>query len=106
MATFVLLVPANLLPLMHISMLGMVRESRIGSGATALWNHQWVVIAGLTAALASVLPLVRFAMLSVVLSLLRVEVRVAWLGRVFRWTLHLDQWAMPPMHVCWRSCRQ
>lgn len=99
LATFALLIPANVLPLMHISLLGMARESRIGSGVSALWSHQWVLLAALVAVLAIVLPLVRFAILSVVLSLLRFQVRVAWLGKAFRWALHLDHWAMPDVFL-------
>ena len=48
-ATFVLLIPANLLPLMHVSMLGKTRESWIGSGVRELWTHQWVILAAVVA---------------------------------------------------------
>lgn len=44
-ATFVLLFPANLLPIMHVSMVGMTRESRLGTGIVTLWQHQWVIVA-------------------------------------------------------------
>jgi len=98
-ATFALLIPANVLPLMRVSILGMTRESRIGSGIRELWNHQWVIVAVLVAALVIVLPLLRFALLTVVLSCVRVGARPAWLGRVFRWTLQLDPWAMPDVFL-------
>jgi paraquat-inducible protein A len=98
-ATFVLLIPANVLPLMQVSVLGMTRDSRIVSGVRALWEHQWVIVALLVAALVIVLPLLRFAMLSVVLGLVRARLRPPWLGKVFRWTLQLDQWAMPDVFL-------
>lgn len=94
-ATFVLLFPANLAPLMRVSMLGMTRESRVGSGIVTLWQHQWVIVAVLVAAFAIILPFVRFGLLSLVLALLQLGHRPRWLGRAFRWSLHLDQWAMP-----------
>lgn len=99
LATFILLFPANLLPLMSVTMLGVTRHSRIGSGVVALWNHQWVIIAVLVGAFAVVLPFVRFGLLSVVLASLRLQHRPHWLGRTFRWSEHLDLWAMPDVFL-------
>jgi paraquat-inducible protein A len=99
LATFLLLIPANVLPLMQVSMLGMSRESRIVSGVTQLWSHQWVILAVLVALLVIVLPLLRFALLSVVLALTRSRRRPPWLGKAFRWTLELDPWAMPDVFL-------
>jgi paraquat-inducible protein A len=98
-ATFVLLFPANLAPLMHVSMLGMTRESRLGSGVVTLWQHQWVLVALLVAAFAVILPFVRFGLLSLVLALLQLGHRPRWLGAAFRWSLHLDPWAMPDVFL-------
>jgi paraquat-inducible protein A len=99
LATFVLLFPANLLPLMHVSMLGRSRESRLGSGVLTLWQHRWLLVALLVAAFAVILPFVRFGLLSLVLTLLQLRRRPHWLGRAFRWSLHLDQWAMPDVYL-------
>ena len=98
-ATFALLVPANALSLVKVSVLCMTRESHIASGVRTLWNHQWIIVAALVAVLVIVLPLVRFALLSVVLSTIRTGARPAWLGKVFRWTLQLDTWAMPDVFL-------
>ena len=98
-ATFVLLFPANLLPIMHVSMVGMTRESRLGTGIVTLWQHQWVIVAILVAAFAVILPFVRFGLLSFVLTLVQLGRRPHWLGRAFRWSLHLDQWAMPDVFL-------
>ncbi len=98
-ATFLLLIPANVLPLMRVSVLGMTRESRILSGVLALWSHQWVIVASLVAALVVVLPAFRFGLLTLVLGLVRAGVRTPWLGKAFRWTLQLDQWAMPDVFL-------
>lgn len=98
-ATFVLLFPANLAPLMHVFMLGMTRQSRLGTGVITLWQHQWVIVAILVAAFAVILPFVRFGLLSIVLGLLQFGRRPRWLGTAFRWSLHLDQWAMPDVFL-------
>ena len=99
LATFLLLFPANLLPLMGVSMLGVSRETRIGSGVVALWNGQWLIVAVLVGAFAIVFPFLRFGLLSAVLACLRFERRPAWLGRAFRWAIHLDLWAMPDVFL-------
>ncbi len=98
-ATLVLLFPANLLPLMSVSMLGMTRQSRLASGVFMMWNHQWVIVAALVAAFAVVLPFARFGMLTTVLALVRLGHRPRWIGRMFRWSMHLDQWAMPDVYL-------
>jgi paraquat-inducible protein A len=94
-ATFVLLVPANTEPLMRISILGIERETYLGSGVFTLWSHQWVLFAMLVAAFAIVLPFVRFGLLSVVLVLVESRRRPAWLAGAYRFSLQLDVWAMP-----------
>ena len=99
LATFIVLFPANFLPLMSVSILGMSRDSRIISGVASLWNGQWVIVALLVAAFAMVLPFVRFGLLSVVLACVRLERNPHWLGRAFRWSLRLDQWAMPDVFL-------
>ncbi len=98
-ATLILLFPANLLPLMSVSILGMSREGEIGSGVRSLWNGQWVLVAGLIAAFAIVLPFVRFGLLTAVLTCVRFERCPSWLGRAFRWSTRLDQWAMPDVFL-------
>lgn len=95
LATFVLLVPANLEPLMTISILGVERETHLGSGVLTLWSHQWVVVAILVGAFAIVLPFVRFALLSVVLVFVHSSHRPPWLAAAYRFSLQLDLWAMP-----------
>ncbi|MBS0421375.1 MAG: paraquat-inducible protein A [Proteobacteria bacterium] len=98
-ATFLLLFPANLLPLMQVSMLGMSRGSRIYSGVARLWEHHWVIPAILVALFVMILPLLRFGLLSMVLALLRLGRRPHWLGRGYRWAMHLDSWAMPDVFL-------
>ncbi|MGH6875951.1 MAG: paraquat-inducible protein A [Rhizomicrobium sp.] len=94
LATFFLLFPANLLPLMRIDMFGMHRENVIGGGIAILWNNGWFLLAGLSGILVVVIPFVRFGLLSAVLGALRLDFRPSWLGPAFRWSLWLNRWAM------------
>lgn len=98
-ATFALLWPANLLPLMSVSMMGMHTESRISSSIAALWDGHWVVLAVLVCSFVMVFPIVRFGLLTVVLGCLQFDKRPRWLGRAFRWCLRLDHWAMPDVFL-------
>lgn len=99
LSTWVLLFPANILPLMSVSMLGMTRESVLFSGVTSLWDGKWVIVAALVAAFAVVLPFVRFGLLTTVLGCVWLGRNPAWLGPAFRWSLRLDQWAMPDVFL-------
>ena len=105
-STFVLLFPANLLPLLSVSLLGQTHVSRLGSGVVALWQHQWVIMAVMVAAFAVILPFFRYALLSLVLAVvllsrskhpLRRPPR--WLGTAYRWALELDPWSMPDVFL-------
>ncbi len=99
LATFVLLFPANLLPFLSVSLLGVTRTTRLGSGVIALWDGQWIVLAVLVGAFAVVLPFLRFGLLTAVLLCVAGGSRPPWLGRAFRWTRHLDPWAMPDVFL-------
>ncbi|HTV51872.1 MAG TPA: paraquat-inducible protein A [Steroidobacteraceae bacterium] len=98
-ATTLLLFPANLLPLMQVSMLGMTRQSRIMSGIAALWGHQWVIVAALVCGFVVVAPLARYLLLSIVLGHVLLGRRRQWLGSAFRWVQRLDPWAMPEVYL-------
>lgn len=98
-ATFALLFPANLLPLMRVEILGMQRQSWIYSSVTALWHAHMVLLAVLVALFVIVLPFLRFGLLTAVLGCLRINRHPSWLGRAFRWTHALDQWSMPDVFL-------
>lgn len=93
-ATFMLLWPAVLLPLMTTHTLGMRTESSIGSILPALWNHHWVILTVLIACFVVIFPLLRFGLLTIVLGVVHTRWRPPWLGRAFRWALRLNHWAM------------
>jgi paraquat-inducible protein A len=99
LSTLLLLIPANLLPLMTVSMLGVTRASRAPSGILTLWHGQWVIVALLIAAFVFVLPFVRFGLLAAVLSWVRLRRAGEWMGPAFRWAVTLDFWAMPDVFL-------
>jgi paraquat-inducible protein A len=94
LATFVLLIPTNVLPIVRIDVFGMHTQSTIAIGIWRLLQHQWVLLAGLSALFVIVLPFVRFGLLTAVLGALRLGFRPRWLGPAFRWSIWLDLWAM------------
>ncbi len=105
-STLILLFPANLLPLLSVSLLGQTRVSRLGSGVVVLWNHQWVIVAVLVASFAVLLPFVRYALLSVVLAIVLLARSPhplshlpRWVGIAYRWALELDPWSMPDVFL-------
>jgi paraquat-inducible protein A len=99
LGTFFFLFPANLVPLMSVSMLSMRRSSLLSSGVIDLWNEQWALLAILIGAFAIVLPFIRFGLLSLALGTIRLGYRPWWLGSAFRWAVWLDTWAMPDVFL-------
>lgn len=97
--TLLLLFPANLLPLFEIRFAGETLQTRMGSGVFGLLGQGWVVLALSVAAFAVVLPFVRYGLLVVALTNVRLGLRPRWLGRVFRWSIALDHWTMPEVFL-------
>ncbi|MGF6413928.1 paraquat-inducible protein A [Paraburkholderia sp. MM5482-R1] len=98
-ATFVLLFPANLAPLMYVHMLGVERSSLLSSGIVQMWNDGWFILAVLLGTFGIVLPFIRFGGLVIVLAALRLGRRTRGIGALFRWTTSLDIWAMPDVYL-------
>ena len=94
LATLMLLLPVNLLPLMRVDLFAFHTENVIGVGIAQLWSHNWFLLAGVSAILVVILPFVRFSLLSAVLGAIRLGLRPRWLGSAFRWAVWLDLWAM------------
>jgi paraquat-inducible protein A len=99
LATLLLLFPANVLTLMSLSVAGVERNSRLGSGIAVLWSQGWILIAVLLGAFGIVLPVVRFGLLSASLGAVRLGCTPRWLGPAFRWATFLDLWAMPDVFL-------
>jgi paraquat-inducible protein A len=93
-AVLLLLFPSNIFPLLQVRLFDMSSENVIMVGIARLWTSQWVLLAGVGAALIIVVPFLRFSLLSAVLAALRLGYRPRWLGPAFRWAIWLDPWAM------------
>jgi paraquat-inducible protein A len=93
-ATLLLLIPANVLPVLEIGLAGARRESHLASGVAILIEQDWVLLALAIAAFGIVVPLARFALLTASLGALRLGRRPTWLGPAFRWSLELAPWSM------------
>ena len=59
-----------------------------------MWREDWPALAIAIGLFAIVLPLIRFTLLTTVLLLVYRQSRSPWLGRVFRWSNTLQNWAM------------
>ena len=93
-ATFLFLVPANLLPLATTSALSSTRTSHIISGVWAMFRDGWGAMGVVIGLFAIVAPFARFGMLIAALGALKLGLRPPWLGRVFRWADALQPYAM------------
>jgi paraquat-inducible protein A len=94
LATFILLFPANLMPLIRVDLFGMHSENVIGVGVLQLLEHEWLLLAATSGVFVIVLPFLRFGLLSAVLGALRLGLTPRWLAWAFRWAVWLDLWAM------------
>ena len=99
LATLLLLVPLNVLPLLRVDIFGMHSQTLTAVGVALLWLQGWMLLAGLSALFVIVLPFLRFGLLTAVLAALSFERRPSWLGAAFRWSLWLDPWAMLDVYL-------
>ncbi|MGE0226153.1 MAG: paraquat-inducible protein A [Acetobacteraceae bacterium] len=98
-ATLLLLFPANMMTLFHLSFAGIERSSRLGSGVFALWQGGWILLALGVALQGILLPFARFGLLTAALAAVRLQRRDVWPGMAFRWAERLDHWAMPDVFL-------
>jgi paraquat-inducible protein A len=99
LATLLLLVPVNVLPILRVDIFGMHSQNITAAGVAQLWGRGWIWLAGLSALFIIVLPFLRFGLLSAVLGALTLKRRPAWLGAAFRWSMWLDPWAMIDVYL-------
>ncbi|PTB21115.1 paraquat-inducible protein A [Trinickia symbiotica] len=99
LATFVLLFPANLAPLMTVHLLNGERTSVLGSGIVQMWGSGYPILAALLGTFGIVLPFLRFGGLTFALAAVLLGWRFSGLGPLYRWTLSLDLWAMPDVFL-------
>lgn len=98
-AMLMLLIPANLLPIMSASFRGETRMCHLFDAVGALWQDRWPALAMMFIGFVIVLPIVRAALLTLVLTTIRTKQRPRWLGPAFRYAENLRLWAMPEVMV-------
>jgi paraquat-inducible protein A len=99
LATFLLLIPANSLPLLKLEYPGIVSSTRPISGVELFWHEGFVLVAIVVALQVIAFPLLRFGILSACLILIRLDYRRHKLGPFFRWAEKIDLWAMPDVFL-------
>lgn len=99
LAIFLLLFPANFLPLMQASLGTETRVNYISNGVSALWSEHWPVLAIMFAAFTIAFPFIRSGLMLVVLTAIRVRRPPAWTGCIFRYAQTVELWAMPDVLV-------
>ena len=97
--TFVLLFPANMLPLLHFSYAGLECGTRVYYGVAFLWHEGWVLAAAVVAVQVMILTVFRYGLLILSLEAIRTGVDKRWIGPCFRWAEKLDAWAMPDVFL-------
>ena len=95
LTTFVLLIPANLMPLYRVELLAGSRASHVTSGVRLFWDQHWALPAVAMLLFVLILPMLRFALLSIVLSAVHLGRASPRLGPSFRVAQTLGVWAMP-----------
>jgi paraquat-inducible protein A len=98
-AGLLLLLPANFGMFVSTSVLGASRDSRLVSGALAMQNDGWPLLAALIFLFVVVAPFAQFGLLSAVLGALQGGLRPQWLGRMFRYADRLETWSMPDVFL-------
>ena len=99
LATLLLLIPANLMTLLSLSIAGADRSSLLVSGVIDMAAQGWLPLAIVVGLQGIVLPFLRFGLLSAALATIRLDLRASWSGRAFRWAEQLDLWAMPDVFL-------
>ena len=98
-AGFILVFPANLMPLIGIKMLGNSKDGTLWSGVASLFDeHMWGI------AILVFLSSILFPLLNIILSLL-ISAHLYFnkpnrnLARWMRWLQHIDEWAMLEVYM-------
>lgn len=94
LATFLILFPANMLPLMTVQALGLSSTTRLGAGLSTAWSEGWPLVTIVLGLEGILLPFIRFGLLAFTLAAIRLGVRDRWVGCAFRYCEILDLWAM------------
>jgi paraquat-inducible protein A len=98
-ATLLLLIPANVETFLTTEAMGVSRHSYLSSTAGSILDGGWPWLALAIFLFVVVFPIVRFALLTLVLGHLYLDRHRPWLGRAFRWANRLETWSMPDVFL-------
>lgn len=99
MAGFILFFPANLLPMVGITILGNANTGILLSGVVALFNDGMVAIAILIFLASILFPLVHISLSLLISGHLYFNRPNRYLAMWMRWMQHLDEWAMLEVYM-------
>jgi paraquat-inducible protein A len=99
LATLLMLFPANLMTLLHITIAGAERSSVLSSGIVGMAEQGWPLLAIVVGLQGVIFPFARFGLLSAALATIQLDLGRRWSGRLFRWAERLDLWAMPDVFL-------
>jgi paraquat-inducible protein A len=94
LTTLLLLFPANFLPMMTVHLAGIASSTHLASGLLTAARQGWPLVTLVLALQGFLLPFAYFGLLAGTLTAVRLGFRGALLGRLFRYSLLLDRWAM------------
>ena len=95
LTALLLLLPANALPLLTVrAPAGLVATTHLFAGIQTIWAQGWPLMAIVCALEGVFLPFARFALLTAVLTMVKLRRHEPWMGPVFRYAEILDDWAM------------
>jgi paraquat-inducible protein A len=95
----ILWVPANFLPIAHLSHFGNPRESLLATGVTSLWHEGMPWVAGLVALCGIVAPLLLLLALVALLVPIFLDRASPRLRFIVRWLRALELWSIPEVYL-------
>jgi paraquat-inducible protein A len=94
MAGLILMMPANVLPMIAIKLLGNSQEGNLWSGVFMLFKEEMWAVAVLVMLSSVLLPLVNMTLALVISLHLFINKSNKYLSFMMRWYQHLNEWAM------------
>lgn len=95
----ILWVPANVLPIVSLSQLGVADESRLATSVTGLWQEGMPWIAVLVASCGIIAPLLLLCALAALLIPLAFRRAFTWSRFLIRWLRALELWSIPEVYL-------
>jgi len=95
----ILFLPANLEPMLSLTLLGITQEATIIKGVVSLFEANLIMVSGLVLTSAIIVPLLNLLLIFYVTSSLTLNIAFPHIAPVFRVYLHLLEWAMLEVYM-------